>query len=113
MQIMKLLFDQNLSFHLCKYFEDSFPDSSQIRLLGMDRVRDAEIWEYARQNGYTIVTQDADFFDLSLLRGTPPKLIWLRCGNQPTVVIKKIIQKNVETIITFNENPSQDCIELY
>ena len=110
---MKLLFDQNLSFHLCKYFEDSFPDSSQIRLLGMDRVRDAEIWEYARQNGYTIVTQDADFFDLSLLRGTPPKLIWLRCGNQPTVVIKKIIQKNVEMIIIFNDNPSQDCIELY
>ena len=28
-----------------------------------------------------IVTLDADFADLSLLRGQPPKVIWLRCGN--------------------------------
>jgi len=32
---MKLLFDQNLSFKLCRRLADVFPESDQIRLLGM------------------------------------------------------------------------------
>jgi predicted nuclease of predicted toxin-antitoxin system len=36
---------------------------------------DATIWEYAAQNGFTIVTTDADFVQLSGARGFPPKVI--------------------------------------
>jgi predicted nuclease of predicted toxin-antitoxin system len=45
---MKLLFDQNLSFKLCRLLVDIFPDSNQIRLLGMAEVSDRDIWEIAR-----------------------------------------------------------------
>lgn len=37
---MKLLFDQNLSFKLCSLLADLFPDSRQIRGLGLDRSDD-------------------------------------------------------------------------
>jgi predicted nuclease of predicted toxin-antitoxin system len=40
---MKLLFDQNLSYRLCAKLHDIFPDSSQVRLLGLDRRHDDEI----------------------------------------------------------------------
>jgi len=42
------------------------------------------ILKYAKENKFTIVTLDADFFDLSNLKGHPPKIIWLRFGNTRT-----------------------------
>lgn len=64
---MKLLFDQNLSFKLAKKLSDVFPESSQVKLLGLDEADDPDIWEYARQNGFTLVTQDSDYNDRSAL----------------------------------------------
>jgi predicted nuclease of predicted toxin-antitoxin system len=85
---VKLLFDQNLSFKLPKKLDDVFPGSSQVRLLGMQEAIDADIWEYARQNGFTLVTKDSDYYEQSALLGHPPKVIWLRCGNRPTTYVE-------------------------
>ena len=48
---MKLLFDQNLNFRLCRQLNDLFPESRQVRLEGLDRGEDAAIWRYAVENG--------------------------------------------------------------
>lgn len=110
---MKLLFDQNLSFRLCRALGDVFPNSSQVRRLGMDEASDVKIWEYALHHDYLIVTQDADFYDLSLLHEAPPKLLWLRCGNQPTWVIEGLIRHHQKEVLEFAEDPSLSCLELY
>jgi predicted nuclease of predicted toxin-antitoxin system len=70
---MKLLFDQNLSFKLCSRLADLFPDSAQVRQLGLDQAEDRDIWRHAREHGFTLVSQDSDFADLAMLLGTPPK----------------------------------------
>ena len=57
---MKLLFDQNLSFRLARNLEDAFPGSGQVRLLGLARADDSEVWDYAQVNGFTIVSKDAE-----------------------------------------------------
>ena len=44
---MKLLFDQNLSFKLCLRLKDYFPNSEQVRLLGMAEASDQDIWHHA------------------------------------------------------------------
>ena len=62
---MKLLFDQNLSFKLCDRLADLFPDSNQVRLAGLDAADDRAIWEFAKANGLTIVSQDSDFADMA------------------------------------------------
>lgn len=49
---MKLLFDQNLSFKLCRKLADVFPQSSQIRLIRMEEAEDRAIWEYAKANNF-------------------------------------------------------------
>jgi predicted nuclease of predicted toxin-antitoxin system len=59
---MKLLFDENLSFKLCRQLDDLFPDSSQVRLVGLERADDRAIWNYAKANGFAVVTLDADFW---------------------------------------------------
>jgi predicted nuclease of predicted toxin-antitoxin system len=110
---MKLLFDQNISHRLCVKLRDIFPDSSQVRLLGLDRMNDNEIWQYARQQGFIVVTQDADFYDLSLLYGAPPKILWLRCGNQPTAFIEQLLRSYTSEIYDFANDPTLSCLELY
>jgi hypothetical protein len=52
---MKLLFDQNLSFKLCRLLVDLFPESNQIRLLDMETAEDRVIWEYAKANDFILV----------------------------------------------------------
>jgi predicted nuclease of predicted toxin-antitoxin system len=78
---MKLLLDENLSRRIVPFLQQNYPESSQVVLLGLQAATDLEIWEYAKVNGYVIVTRDNDFLDLSLLKGAPPKLIHLRTLN--------------------------------
>lgn len=58
-----------------------FPDSTHVCLVGLERADDAEIWAYASQNDFVIVTRDNDFSDMAALYGSPPKVIRLRISN--------------------------------
>ncbi|MFK7899914.1 MAG: DUF5615 family PIN-like protein [Cyclobacteriaceae bacterium] len=52
---MKLLFDQIISFRIVKRIIEFFPESKQVRELELENAKDIDIWNYAKQNGYTIV----------------------------------------------------------
>jgi predicted nuclease of predicted toxin-antitoxin system len=110
---MKLLLDQNLSFKLCVALEDLFPSSRQVRLLGMSHSDDREIWRHCSANEYIIVTQDSDFADLAALFGPPPKVVWLRCGNQSTSVIERLLREQFQTIEAFVNDDAAACLEIY
>jgi len=110
---MKLLFDQNLSFKLCKQLEDVFPDSNQVRLLGLAEADDRLIWNHAKVNGFTLFTQDSDFADMAALFGPPPKVILLRCGNQPTSVVAQLLRSQADALRKFEQDNSASCWEIY
>lgn len=109
---MKLLFDQNLSFRLAKQLAALFPESAHVRILGMERRDDKIIWQYAKDNGFAVVTQDADFELLSQVYGFPPKIIWLRCGNTATANIRRILETNYDLILAFEADDLLACLEL-
>ena len=98
---MKLLFDQNISFRITKLISGKYHLSKQMRELGLENSTDKEIWEFAKSNGYTIVTFDSDFYDLSVVNGCPPKIIWLRIGNSSTENTAKVLLDNQELINDF------------
>jgi predicted nuclease of predicted toxin-antitoxin system len=98
---MKLLFDQNVSPRLSRRLADIYPDSIHIREVGLRDAEDADIWEYARLNEFTIVSKDSDFQQRSLLYGHPPKFIWLRIGNCTVRVIEELLRKHSVAIHTF------------
>ncbi|MEG3897858.1 MULTISPECIES: DUF5615 family PIN-like protein [unclassified Microcoleus] len=110
---VKLLFDQNLSRKLVTQLADIFPDSSHVQFHNLTETDDSEIWDFAKAQGFCIVTQDADFAERSRLYGAPPKVIWLRCGNAPTSNVEAIFRSGVETIQEFMGNTALDCLELY
>jgi predicted nuclease of predicted toxin-antitoxin system len=109
---MKLLFDQNLSFKLCIQLADLFPESGHVRFLGLSEADDSSVWQFAGPHGYTLVTLDADFGELAALRGPPPKVIWLRCGNQATAAIVHLLRRHGEAIAAF-EHDEAACLEIY
>jgi predicted nuclease of predicted toxin-antitoxin system len=110
---MKLLFDQNLSFKLCTQLAEEFPDSNQERLLALDAADDRTIWEHAKANGFTLVTQDSDFADTAALFGPPPIVIWRRYGNQPTSVVAYLLRSPAEALRKFERDKSAACWEFY
>lgn len=92
---------------------DLFPGSSHVQFHNLTEAEDSEIWEFAKVQGFCIMTQDADFVERSRLYGSPPKVIWLRCGNAPTINVEAILRSGAEIIQEFMDNASLDCLELY
>lgn len=109
---MKLLFDQNLSHRLPLALAHAFPESSQVRLLGLDQADDLTIWRFAAEQGFCIVTLDSDFADLSALLGPPPKVVWLRCGNRSTAFVEALVRTHALRILTMAVADSVDLIEI-
>ena len=112
---MKILFDQNISHRIIKKINHLYPYAKQIRHLGLENATDAEIWEYAKMNNYTIVTFDADFIDIANYKGHPPKIIWLRIGNTTTNGIVNIMIKHFNSIKIFIQsvdNQEIACLEI-
>ncbi len=108
----KLLFDQNLSYKIIKQLEHIFPNSSHVKLLRLEEADDMKIWDYAKENKFTIVTQDTDFDNISLLKGFPPKIIRINTGNTDTNTIIELIKIKHETIIDFLSNVEIGFLEL-
>ena len=108
---MKLLFDENLSYRLVKTLTDIYPGSVHPRDCGLRGASDDEIWRYARENGFVIVSKDSDFSQRSALLGTPPKVIWLRVGNCTTERAEFVLRNAVERLRAF-ESGDEGCLVL-
>jgi predicted nuclease of predicted toxin-antitoxin system len=109
---MKLLFDQNLSFRLCVLLSDLFPASAHVRGLDLHTADDVKLWNYARANGYVLVSLDADFAEMAALNGAPPKVIWLRHGNRPTAFVAERLRSHFAIIRSFEQDEAA-CLEIY
>ncbi len=98
---MKLLLDENLSPKLPALLADLYPGSSQVDQAGLRGARDVEVWEYAKANGYVLVSKDNDFRQRSFQYGAPPKVVWLNVGNAATGPILQLLREAREEIERF------------
>jgi predicted nuclease of predicted toxin-antitoxin system len=73
---VKLLLDENLSDQIIHRIVDLYPDSEHVKTLGLINTDDAVIWEYAKVNGFVIVSKDSDFHQ----RSSPPHKVWGVCS---------------------------------
>ncbi|MGB0165553.1 MAG: DUF5615 family PIN-like protein [Luteibaculum sp.] len=109
---MKLLFDQNISYKIVARLLDTFPNSRQVRDLGLVDCSDREIWSFAKENNFVIVTFDADFYDFSLVWGHPPKIIWIRSMDQTTSAVEILLKRNKSIVEDFVLNSDLACLEI-
>ncbi|MEO6995958.1 MAG: DUF5615 family PIN-like protein [Lacunisphaera sp.] len=109
---MKLLFDQNLSSNLVQQISDLFPGSKHVKQIGMTRSDDSEIWAYARDHGFVLVSKDSDFQQRSLVLGAPPKVVWLRVGNCPSRLIQELLRNHSVELHAFDEGTTHSLMVL-
>lgn len=108
-----LLFDQNISPRLVLSLADLYPNSAHVSTIGMGSALDIEIWWYARNNDYMIVTKDADFSEFGVINGFPPKIIWIRRGNCSTQEIETILREYFPAISNLSEDDALGILTLF
>lgn len=104
---MKLLLDENLSRKLVTRLSELFPDTSHVALVMLEHASDEEIWKYAKENNFVIVTQDADFHERLGLYGFPPKIIWLRLGNSSTSAVEAVLREHAPEIVALETDEAR------
>ena len=107
---MKLLLDENLSRRLVSRLCESYPGTTHVEEIEFRGATDRSIWEHAKAHGFTIVTKDNDFRQLSVLLGAPPKVIWLSVGNAGTDEIVQQIDVEFDRIKQFLNDPETDLL---
>ena len=109
---MKLLLDENLTFRLLKALQADYPGSCHVKDVNLMETDDNLVWQWARRNGFAILTQDADYEQLARLRGHPPKIIYLRFGNSSLLNLLSQLRHHCGLITAFLLHPTAACLEL-
>lgn len=95
---MKIWVDAQLSpsiaFWINSYFEiECFP----LSYLGLRDATDKEIFQRAKEeDNIVIMTKDSDFLNLLEHFGSPPKIIWITCGNTSNAHLKIILSNHLK-----------------
>ena len=110
--MVRLLFDEPLSEELCDVLADIFPESLHVRSLGHGGATDATVWDLGRTHDCLVVSKDEDFNRLAVLRGAPPKFVWIRRGNCSTAEVAQLLRQQRDEIIRFSAQNEATVLEL-
>lgn len=91
---------------------DLFPDSAHVESLGLGSTPDTSIWEHAKTYGFTFLTKDKDFANLSIAWGAPPKVILLQTGNSSTAELIQLIRNNAIRFSNFEKDGTRSLLIL-
>jgi predicted nuclease of predicted toxin-antitoxin system len=78
--------------------------------LNFDKAVDMELFQYGRAQGAVIITKDDDFLELQNRLGSPPKIIWLTCGNTSKKRLKEIFADSLNNAIELLQH--SDLVEI-
>ncbi len=111
---MKLLLDANLSWRMIAVLKQHFDDCFHVDNISITvPAKDAEIWEYAKQNDLIIVTNDEDFIDFINIKGFPPKVVLLRTGNQNRLFIVNLLIQRKSDIKNLADSIEIGLLEIW
>lgn len=110
---MKLWIDAQLSPAIAAWINRTFKDieARSVRSLGLRDALDSEIFGEARNKNAVLMSKDDDFIQLIKDKGTPPKLIWITCGNTSNAKMREILSKTLEKSIALLEI-GEDIVEI-
>jgi predicted nuclease of predicted toxin-antitoxin system len=94
------------------FLQAAFPSTSHVALLGLERASDRSIWDYAKSEGFVIVTSDVDFEELSLAFGAPPHVVLLVGANSSRAAVLALLTLHAEAIHTSMEIEGRACVEI-
>jgi len=109
---MKILLDANISWKLVNSLKPVYGECAHVDLIGLRiPADDIIIWNYALENGYTIITKDSDFLNLLEIKGFPPKIVLLKTGNNSSRALLELLKK-IKPIIEDLEKSEYGLLEI-
>ena len=81
--------------------EDQARGSTHVSEVGLSSSDDEELWRYAGDHGFTLISKDADFHQMSFLRDFPPKVVWIRRGNCSVREIESLLLSSTDVLRDF------------
>ena len=106
-----IIIDAQLSPNLAVWITEKFGfECCSAKYLGFDTSNDKTIFEFAKSKNAIVITKDDDFVRLSNIFGSPPKVIWLTCGNTTKARVKEILEMHL--LKAFELLNDSDLIEI-
>jgi predicted nuclease of predicted toxin-antitoxin system len=97
--------DAQLSPQLAQWITSEFKiQAAAVRELGLREAKDTEIFTAARDANVVVMTKDSDFVVLQDRLGSPPSIIWLRCGNTSNAHLKKLLARTFSNALALLES---------
>lgn len=85
--------DAHLSPAIATWITSTFELTAfALRDLALRDAEDLEIFKAAKAQNVILLTKDSDFVDLVGRLGSPPKIIWLTCGNTSNKRLREILK---------------------
>jgi predicted nuclease of predicted toxin-antitoxin system len=79
-------------------------------ILGLRDATDRAIFFAARNASAILLTKDSDFLRLLDELGSPPKVIWLTCGNTSNARLKQILSSTLPQALSLLQ--SEQLVEI-
>ncbi len=110
---MKIWVDAQLSPAIAAWLNRTFEDITAASLHSLD-LRDAidyDIFTKARLENAIIMSKDDDFIQLIEKYGSPPKLLWITCGNTSNARLKEVLSLTLKKALTLLEK-GENIVEI-
>ena len=96
----KVLCDVHIAYKVVRFFQSNGHEAIHINdILDSYHTKDSEISRYANENGYTVMTKDADFRNSHLLNNSPSRVLKISLGNISTKRLIEILEANLDEIV--------------
>ena len=101
---MSIWVDAQLSPRTARWIAANFPvEAAPLRELNLRDASDEDIFAAARAANAIVLTKDSDFVRLQEQHGSPPKILWLTCGNTSEIALQQILSQHLATALTLLE----------
>lgn len=96
---MRFLLDAQLPPALAEWLRNLGHDTCPLREVGLREADDGEIWRYAEENGWVIMTKDEDFALWAQEKETGPIVVWLRLGNSSNRALRAWLEPRLPGVV--------------
>ena len=109
---MTLWLDAQLPPQLASWIQKTLTiNAIALRDLGLRDATDIAIFDAAKKANAVLISKDSDFVELVMRHGTPPKLIWLTCGNVSNAALQTLFNVRLREAIQLLEG-GETIVEL-
>ena len=105
--------DAQLSPALAAWINRNYEEieAQSVRAVELRDAGDEEIYRAARKAEVIVMTKDSDFLNLLDRLGSPPKVIWVTCGNTSNQRMRQILNQTLHSAVDMLEG-EEEIVEI-